>query len=53
MAQKQKKNVFRIEIVSEKKLKNIDDIKEAVLNELDDEYVKFMEGYIVEGDENV
>lgn len=49
----QKKNVFRIEIISDKKLKNIEDIKEAVLNELDDERIRFMEGYLIEGDNDV
>ena len=49
----QKKNVFRIEIISDKKLKNIEDIKEAVLNELDDERIRFMEGYLIEGDSDV
>lgn len=47
------KNVLRIEIISDKKLKNIEDIKEAVLNELDDERIRFMEGYLIEGDNDV
>lgn len=48
MAKKEKKkHILRIDIISDKKIKNVDEIKELILMETD-ERVKFYEGYLVE-----
>ena len=44
-------HVFRIEIISQKKLKNIEEIKDLILMETD-ERVRFYEGYIETNEED-